>query len=151
MAQQPTPVFYIRISSALSTLRRYSLTVSKEPILIFDGDCAFCSSSIRLITKVIQNHPKIKPFQWTDIESLGITQKECLSAVQFYKNETNRYSGAQAFSQFLKLSNQPWKLLGYFLDLPIIRWVSKVIYSLVAKNRYRLPGGTPACKMKKDE
>jgi predicted DCC family thiol-disulfide oxidoreductase YuxK len=151
MAQQPTPEFYIQISSALSNLRGYSLTVSNEPILIFDGDCAFCSSSIRLITKVIGNHPEIKPFQWTDLQTLGITQKECLNAVQFYKDNENRYSGAQAFAQFLKLSNQPWKIIGYILDLPIIKWISKVIYGIVAKNRYRLPGGTPACKLKEGD
>jgi predicted DCC family thiol-disulfide oxidoreductase YuxK len=30
---------------------------------------------------------------------------------------------------------------------PIIRVVADRVYKLIAKNRYRLPGSTPACKV----
>jgi predicted DCC family thiol-disulfide oxidoreductase YuxK len=125
--------------------------VQREPILIFDGDCAFCSSSIRLVKKVISSHPQIKPFQWTDLSTLGLTEKECRESVQFYKDQNNRFSGAQSFAQFLILSSKPWNLFGYFLELPLIKWIAKIFYGLIAKNRYRLPGGTPACKLPENE
>jgi predicted DCC family thiol-disulfide oxidoreductase YuxK len=31
--------------------------------------------------------------------------------------------------------------------LPVVRVVAAWVYKLVANNRYRLPGGTPACRV----
>ena len=122
--------------------------MSLAPILIFDGDCAFCSSSIRLIAKVIRKHPEIKPYQWLDLKNYGVSKEACTTAIQFYKSEKKRYSGARAFAQFLILSNYPWRILGFLLELPLINWIAQLIYVGVARNRYRLPGGTPECKLK---
>ena len=36
--------------------------------------------------------------------------------------------------------------LGAVLAVPPLRWVSAALYPVVARNRGRLPGGTPACK-----
>lgn len=122
--------------------------MSNGPILIFDGDCGFCTSSIKLIKKLIHKHPEIKPYQQTDLPSLGISREECQSAIKFFQESERIFSGAQAFAQFLKLSSPPWKLIGYFLDLPGIKWFSEFVYRLIARNRYHLPGGTPACELK---
>ena len=122
--------------------------MTRAPILIFDGDCAFCSSSIRLISKAIRKHPEIKPYQWIDLTHYEISKEECTKAIQFYKSEKKTYSGARAFAQFLILSNYPWKILGFLLELPLINWIARIIYGVIARNRYRLPGGTPECKLK---
>jgi predicted DCC family thiol-disulfide oxidoreductase YuxK len=125
--------------------------MTRGAILLFDGDCAFCSSSIRLIMRVIKKHPEIKPYQWIDLTNYGISKEECTKSIQFYKSESKRFSGAQAFAQFLILSNYPWKILGFTLELPLIKGISKLLYGVVARNRYRLPGGTPECKLKKTD
>ena len=122
--------------------------MANEPIFLFDGDCAFCSSSIRLMTKVVSQHPEIQPYQWIQLNKYGIKKEDCIKAVQFYKNEEKVYSGSQAFAQFLILSNYPWKIIGFLLEFPIVNWISKLLYGFVARNRYRLPGGTPECKLK---
>jgi predicted DCC family thiol-disulfide oxidoreductase YuxK len=38
-------------------------------------------------------------------------------------------------------------LLGRLIRLPVMRTVAAAAYHLVANNRHRLPGGTPACRL----
>jgi predicted DCC family thiol-disulfide oxidoreductase YuxK len=40
-----------------------------------------------------------------------------------------------------------WKAVGVVLQVPPISWLAALVYVVVAKNRHRLPGGTPACKL----
>lgn len=121
------------------------------PILIYDGDCAFCSSSIRALRRLVPRGPKTVPYQWSDLNALGLTEKECEDAVQFVDLDSAKSSGATAFANYFIRTNFPIRYLGYFMKLPVISFVSRIVYSWIAKNRYKLPGGTPACKMKKDQ
>jgi len=34
--------------------------IEAEALLIFDGDCAFCTSSVRFIERRIRRHPRIR-------------------------------------------------------------------------------------------
>jgi predicted DCC family thiol-disulfide oxidoreductase YuxK len=40
-----------------------------------------------------------------------------------------------------------YRLLGRFIDLRPVRPLAAVVYGLVAKYRYKLPGGTNACRL----
>jgi predicted DCC family thiol-disulfide oxidoreductase YuxK len=42
-------------------------------------------------------------------------------------------------------SGPVWRLAGHVLLLPGVSAIAARVYSLVADNRSRLPGGTPAC------
>lgn len=87
----------------------------------------------------------MKPYQWCELESLGLTEKECRDKAQFVLDSKRIFSGADAFAELFKAAGFPWKLLGIFISLPIIRSFSRLIYRIIAANRYRLPGGTPTC------
>jgi predicted DCC family thiol-disulfide oxidoreductase YuxK len=39
-----------------------------------------------------------------------------------------------------------WRIAGRILLLPGISWMAAHTYRLIATNRHRLPGGTPACQ-----
>jgi hypothetical protein len=39
----------------------------------------------------------------------------------------------------------PFRPVGALILLPPISWLAAGVYRLIANNRYRLPGGTPAC------
>ncbi len=115
------------------------------PIFIYDGDCAFCSSSVRLISRFVKNTPPMKPYQWCDLIALGLTETECREKAQFVLGQYRKFSGADAFAELFKAASFPWKLVGILLSLPIIRNISRLVYKIIAANRYRLPGGTPTC------
>jgi predicted DCC family thiol-disulfide oxidoreductase YuxK len=119
---------------------------ASKQVLIFDGDCAFCSSSARLLRRMTRNKIAIEPYQKLDLESLGLTSELTSKAVYFVSGNT-RFVAAAAIAQALISSKTIWALAGWFLKLPVIRSIAKPIYYLVAANRHRLPGGTPECQL----
>ena len=44
------------------------MTVPELPLLIFDGDCAFCSSSVRVGQRRIKRMPRAEPYQFLELE-----------------------------------------------------------------------------------
>lgn len=116
-------------------------------LLIFDGDCAFCTTSANAMRRWIRPRCDIEPWQRTDIAAFGLTPQECTSAVQFVSEEQRVYSGSRAVMRMLRCAPQPWPVLGVIGDAPGIAWVADRVYRWIAVNRHRLPGGTPACAM----
>jgi predicted DCC family thiol-disulfide oxidoreductase YuxK len=118
------------------------------PLLIFDGDCAFCSSSVRFGQRWIGRMPAATPYQHTDLEHFGLTAAQCEQAVRYVARDHQVYAGEDAVSMLLRGAGRGWWLLGSVMRLPGIHWLSGVAYRWVARNRHRLPGGTPACDLK---
>lgn len=118
-----------------------------KPLFIFDGDCAFCSSSARLLERMTQGRLNIQPYQFLDLGKLGLELSEAQSAVQLV-TENSRYSGARAIAEALIQGRTVWSVVGWLIKTPVILSFAELIYLWVAKNRHRLPGGTPACQMK---
>lgn len=119
----------------------------EKPLLIFDGDCAFCSSSARLLDRMTRQKLRIEPYQFLDLESMGISLGDAQSAVQFLSNG-QRFSGARAIAEALVASKTFWASAGWFIKAPVILSFAELVYMLIAKNRHRLPGGTPACQLR---
>ena len=124
--------------------------VEPTPLLIFDGDCAFCTSSVRFIERRIRRHPRIQPWQRSDLAGLGLTQEQCESAVQLIEN--GRVTSAHvAVARLLIYGKRGWAVLGYLLLAPGIKQIAGVVYRWVAKNRDRMPGGTAECALPQSE
>ncbi len=124
--------------------------VEPTPLLIFDGDCAFCTSCVRFIERRIRRHPRIQPWQRSDLADLGLTQEQCETAVQFI--EGDRLTSAHvAVARVLIYGKRGWAILGYLLLVPGIKQIAGVVYRWVAKNRDRMPGGTTECALPQSE
>jgi predicted DCC family thiol-disulfide oxidoreductase YuxK len=113
-------------------------------VLVYDGDCAFCSSSARALEK-IGPEAQLVAWQEADLGALGLTDEEAAAAVQWVEAGGTVRSGHEAIAAALKSAGGGWKLAGRALLLPRISPLAAVAYRLVAANRHRLPGGTPAC------
>lgn len=120
--------------------------ITMSPLFIFDGDCSFCSSSARLLDKIMKGRIAIEPYQFLDLKALGVPLEDAERAVQFLVRG-ERYQGARAIAEALITSKTRWALAGWFIRTPVFVSFAELIYLMVAKNRHRLPGGTPACKM----
>ncbi len=117
-----------------------------RPLLVFDGDCGFCTSSARWW----QRHwglEHVEPWQFLDLESLGLTAAECERAVQWVDVDGSVAAGELAVIAALRHAGGGWGVLGRAMALPVVRQLAGVVYRLVARFRHRLPGGTPACKI----
>ena len=114
--------------------------------LVFDGDCGFCTTSAGWARRI---SPGLETVAWqqTDLESLGLTPEETAARVQLVDDDGTVVSGAAAVAGVLVGAGRGWALLGRALRLPGVRGLAELGYRLVARYRYRLPGGTPACKL----
>lgn len=121
--------------------------------LIFDGDCGFCTSAVLWLERTLPAMPTSLPFQWAPLDELGLSAEEAAERVWLVTTDNSgqlhQHGGYLAASVILR--HQPhlgWRFLGVLLDTPPFSLVAGIVYSLVARFRYLLPGGTPACKMK---
>ena len=120
---------------------------SETAVLIFDGDCGFCTSTANYIKAKSSTEIEIEPWQWVDLSKFGLTKEQAASKVQLFAGG-KIYAGHLAFAKLLRLQRQWWfKLLGGILVIPPLNLAARLGYFYVAKYRHKLPGGTPACAL----
>ena len=120
------------------------MTPRERPVLVYDGDCAFCTSCARILERTGPD-AEIVAWQLTDLAALGLTEQQAADAVQWVETDGTVRAGHEAIAAILKTAGRIWKLIGRMILLPGISWIAAKVYRLVAENRYRLPGSTPAC------
>jgi len=113
-------------------------------VLLYDGDCAFCTWCAGLLEKI---GPKAEIVAWqlTDLAELGVTEAQATAAVQWVEVDGTIRSGHEAIAATLNSAGGIWRIIGRALLLPGVSPIAAKVYRLVADNRYRLPGSTPAC------
>ncbi len=117
-----------------------------RPLLIFDGDCGFCTTSARAGQRWLHlDH--VEPWQFLDLDQLGVTTEQCLQAVQWVDEDGGVVAAERAVIAALRHAGGVWGVLGRVMNLPGVRHLAAVVYRLVARYRHKLPGGTPACKL----
>jgi predicted DCC family thiol-disulfide oxidoreductase YuxK len=105
---------------------------------------------VQFIERRIRRHPRIQPWQRSDLAGLGLTQEQCETAVQLIEN--GRVTSAHvAIARLLIYGKRGWAELGYLLLAPGIKQIAGVVYRWVAKNRDRMPGGTAECALPQSE
>lgn len=121
-------------------------TDTGRPLLIFDGDCGFCTTSAHAAERWL-GLEHVKPWQRLDLDALAVTEEACTTAVQWVAVDGSVASAEHAVIAALRHAGGVWSAAGRLLALPGLRQLSGVVYRLVARNRHRLPGGTPACEL----
>jgi predicted DCC family thiol-disulfide oxidoreductase YuxK len=118
-----------------------------RPVLVYDGDCAFCTTSARFIERRIPVSAEIVAWQLTDLDALGTTAERAQRELLWVPTSGQVVGGADAVTALLVDSGGWWRLLGRAAQSPPLHWIAGAMYRLVATNRQRLPGGTPACAL----
>ena len=115
--------------------------------LVFDGDCAFCTSAVGVARRLLPAEVAVVAWQFADLAALGVTVERAQQEVLWVDPDGAVSGGAAAVARLLRAAGPPWSVLGVLIGLPPLRWVAPPVYRLVAANRHRLPGGTPACRV----
>lgn len=115
-------------------------------ILLFDGDCSFCTSSANVAGRIVKT-AQVVPWQTADLDSLGVRREDAADALQWVGTDGDVSVGAVAVARMLRTGPPFWRVIGALMLVPGIRQVAAFAYRVVASNRHRLPGGTPACKV----
>ena len=121
--------------------------VTDRPLLVFDGDCAFCSQCVRWMDRWLPRKVTTTPWQFADLATLGLTQQQCEEGVQWIAADGSHHGGEIGIARLLIWQRGIWALLGRALLLPGVVQLAGITYRWIARNRHRLPGGTPACSL----
>jgi predicted DCC family thiol-disulfide oxidoreductase YuxK len=119
----------------------------QPPVLLFDGDCGFCTTCANWMRHHIRRLDTTIPYQRADLDALGVTAAQCEQALQWVAADGAVHSGELAVAHVLIDAGKGWAVIGRAIRLPGIRQISGVGYRWIARNRQRLPGGTPACSL----
>jgi predicted DCC family thiol-disulfide oxidoreductase YuxK len=118
-----------------------------RPVVVFDGDCGICTTLAGVVERHLRPPAAVLAWQRLDLAALGLTVEQCVEALQYVDAAGRVYSGELAVAALLRAS-RPWaRPAGYVIALPGVRTVAGYAYRWVARNRSRLPGGTPACSL----
>ncbi|GAA4939036.1 thiol-disulfide oxidoreductase DCC family protein [Actinoplanes utahensis] len=115
------------------------------PTFVYDGDCSFCATCVAFVERRIPSRARLVPWQFADLEALGLTVEQCEKAVQWVGDVTA--SGADAIALLLRDAGRMWQVAGVALQWGPMRLVARPVYRWVAEHRHLMPGGTPACAL----
>ena len=114
---------------------------------VYDGDCSFCTSCAQFIERRIPSRATVVPWQFADLPSLGLTQEEAETAVQWVGEDGTIAAGPDAIALLLRDAGRLWEVPGRLLQIGPVRLAAWPAYRWVAGHRHLLPGGTAACSL----
>lgn len=121
-----------------------------EPLLVFDGDCAFCTTWVRRLERVLPRFPDAQPWQWLDLGELDLSAHDVTHYVWLLAGG-RRFRGHAAFAALLQMQPEYGiRVIGRMLVTPPFSWAAALGYALIARFRHRLPGGTASCAMPRE-
>ncbi|MUL42811.1 DUF393 domain-containing protein [Streptomonospora sp. PA3] len=121
-------------------------TQSPAPVLVFDGDCGFCTSSARLARRFIEPRLRTVPYQESDLSdsARARAQEEVLL---LDASGRRLWGGIDAVAVLLLASPRPLlPAAGWLLRRAPLRALGSAAYHWVSRHRHRMPGGAPACR-----
>jgi predicted DCC family thiol-disulfide oxidoreductase YuxK len=129
-----------------------------RPVLVFDGDCAFCTTCARFAERRVVRvgstgastsvSTSVAPWQELDLDKLGLTPDQCMTAVQWVGENGQRAQGHAAIAATLRVGRPSWRPVGALLVTPGLSWLAAKVYGWIATHRHQMPGGTAACRVK---
>ncbi|OZM72629.1 hypothetical protein CFN78_13400 [Amycolatopsis antarctica] len=117
------------------------------PVLLYDGDCGFCSRSVRFLEEHNLMGYRATPWQRVPDGELTVAFERLQSEVVLVRPGLPVVGGADALAASVRASDSRLRFTGRLLALPGFRAVAHAVYRQVARNRYRLPGGSAACRI----
>ncbi len=116
-------------------------------LLIFDGDCGFCSLCVLWIQALDRRgRVRVEPFQRSRLlQEIGLTRAQCEEAAWAIEPDGRRHRGALAVCAALAwaVGVPAWCRI---CALPGLRQLLEAVYRWVAAHRDRLPGVCPYCQ-----
>ncbi|MGI8492089.1 MAG: thiol-disulfide oxidoreductase DCC family protein [Acidimicrobiales bacterium] len=120
-----------------------------QPVLVFDGDCGFCTSSARWAAKGWTGDARAVAWQHLGPDGLvrlGLTVAQAQAAAWWVDESGAVFRGHRAIGKSL-LACRGWRrAAGALVLTPPLGWVAAGVYRLVVRYRHWLPGSTEASK-----
>jgi predicted DCC family thiol-disulfide oxidoreductase YuxK len=116
--------------------------------LITDADCGFCQRSAAWLLRHFPGDWENLPNTEKNLALVKVSREDSQKSVIWIRtdgNKSERFSGAAAVSKVISQRG------GLFAPASIVRipplsWLAEAAYTLIARNRHRLPGASPSCE-----
>jgi len=116
-------------------------------IILFDGTCAFCERSVRLIASRDNGYFRFGASQNPEgralLERLGTTREAAKSIILI--EDDRIYLRSDAVLRIARHMRAPWKFASVLLAIP--RPIRDAVYRVVAAIRLRIAGTSHACEI----
>ncbi|QWF82486.1 thiol-disulfide oxidoreductase DCC family protein [Amycolatopsis sp. CA-230715] len=119
------------------------------PLLVFDGDCGFCTRAVRWLFAKAKPAAEAIRYQQLDLAAYDTTAERAGHEVLWIPLDGPISGGADGLARLLRTAKtRRWRVAGRVLGAVPVRWSARPVYRAVARNRHRLPGGTEACAIR---
>ncbi|MGZ4838299.1 MAG: lipase maturation factor family protein [Terriglobales bacterium] len=105
-----------------------------KPLMVFDGDCAFCRAWIEYWKELTGERVEYAPFQEKAAEFPDVPREEFARAVQIFLPDGQRRSGAHAAFTAMATGGKTWPLWAYE-HVPLVETVVEAAYRAIAAHR----------------
>lgn len=123
-----------------------------KPVVVYDGECRFCTWSMNRIRKLDKQDQFVYlPRQAPGIETRfpKLADSDFNTGMRLIVNDDQIFVGADAVHQIYRRL-PPFHLVAWLYRVPILHWVFRGGYALVAKYRHlsgRVTCDTSACDL----
>ncbi|MDH3321690.1 MAG: DUF393 domain-containing protein [Flavobacteriaceae bacterium] len=122
--------------------------IPKKSIILFDGLCSLCNSSVQFILK----HEKNQNFLFASLQSDAAAK--ILLQLNYKKNDLNSlvlieekhiYTKSTAALKIIKSMKPLWSW--FYIMIIVPKFIRDFMYDLIAKNRYQWFGKLNICEL----
>ncbi len=118
-------------------------------VLFFDGDCAFCSKSVRQVVR-FDKHGRVAfaPLQGKLAAEKGFTNfaaEENGTMVLLRESDGTVFTRSDALIELARALGGGWRILTITRVIP--KPLRDVVYGWIANNRYRFMGKSESCSL----
>lgn len=129
----------------MAIVTRFDPDLTGFPVLLFDGDCAFCTAAAKWTDRWVRPDAAMVAWQFVDLEALAVTEAQCQTSIQWLTAPDDAVHEAAAAAAVLRSGRPPWPLIGRAMTARGVIQAANAVYRFIARHRHRLPGSTPAC------
>lgn len=116
-------------------------------LLIYDGDCGFCTQSARYVEARLQPGQRIAPWQQLDLDLFSLSESDVTTAAYWIEPDLTAHRGADGMIRAATQTSGVLRMAGRVLSVPPFRQVARLVYPVISKYRHKLPGATDACRL----
>ncbi|MGR6997574.1 thiol-disulfide oxidoreductase DCC family protein [Yinghuangia aomiensis] len=118
-------------------------TGGTAPVLVYDGDCGFCTKSVEVLERLIGPDVEVVAWQFADLDELGVTAGTGPARSPADHPDRGRAAAPRRSPSSWLSERGPWTLPGAVLQLPGVDKTAAAVYRLIAENRYKPPRRHP--------
>ena len=106
-----------------------------KPVLVYDGDCAFCTFWIQRWQKLAGYRIQFRPFQDMEVDYSEVSEQQFKSSIWFFSTRGNYYSAARALLMTVDHRHFGKTLLWLMNNIPGVNKLFDGIYYFMSHHR----------------